>query len=532
MKNARKVGTKAAAVLLAAALSFSGCAQPAEGGETSTMQSDEQSSSASGEQISSSPDITAEELMAQIKMAPNGAGVSVHDPSIKKFDGRYYLYGSHMTGACSDDLQTWTTIGDGYTPDNPLFDNLFADGLGIFDYAGDYGNGTYAVWAEDVIYLEQMQKYVMYFCVSSTYIKSNLCYAVADRPEGPYVYQGPLLYSGFTTLDVQKTDVFSVVEPAEASSYWNGGNYNNMLWPNCIDPAPFFDKDGRLWMVYGSWSGGIFLLELDPATDLVIHPESDPENNVDAYFGKRLLGGGHVSIEGPYIQYDSDSGYYYLYVSYGGLERTGGYQIRVFRSEAPDGPYVDMNGAAPSPIGLDHAPYGLKLSGNYDMPSCETAYMATGGQSVFQDDDGKTYVCYHSRFDNGSEYHEPCVKQVFLNKEGWPVLAPFTTKGETISAQGYEKEELTGTYFFLNLGMDISDKIAEPVLITLQEDGTVSGDIAGSWTFEDQSCFMSLTYGGTTYSGVFCRMQDEAGTDVMTFSAAGNNKSVWGAKYE
>ena len=82
------------------------------------------------------------------------------------------------------------------------------------------------------------------------------------------------------------------------------------------------------------------------------------------------------------------------------------------------------------------------------------------------------------------------------------------------------------------LGMDISDKIAEPVLITLQEDGTVSGDIAGSWTFEDQSCFMSLTYGGTTYSGVFCRMQDEAGTDVMTFSAAGNNKSVWGAKYE
>ena len=61
-----------------------------------------------------------------------------------------------------------------------------------------------------------------------------------------------------------------------------------------------------------------------------------------------------VSIEGPYIQYDSDSGYYYLYVSYGGLERTGGYQIRVFRSEAPDGPYVDMNGAAPSPIAVSY----------------------------------------------------------------------------------------------------------------------------------------------------------------------------------
>lgn len=43
---------------------------------------------------------------------------------------------------------------------------------------------------------------------------------------------------------------------------------------------------------------------------------------------------------------------------------------------------------------------------------------------------------------------------------------------------------------------------------------------------------MSLTYEDVTYSGVFCAMKDEAGTDVMTFSAAGDNKSVWGAKYE
>ena len=33
------------------------------------------------------------------------------------------------------------------------------------------------------------------------------------------------------------------------------------------------------------------------------------------------------------------------------------------------------------------------------------------------------------------------------------------------------------------------------------------------------------------YSGVFCQMKDEAGTDVMTFSAVGGNQSVWGVKY-
>ena len=498
-------------------------------GEDGSAEASDASETARPEtEASAQPDV--EDLLAEIRTAENGAGVSIHDPSIEVFDGRYYLFGSHMTGAYSDDLQTWTYIGNGYSPANPLFENLFADGLGIFDYAGDYGDGTYAVWAEDVIYLEEMEKYVMYFCVSSTYIKSNLCYATADAPEGPYVYQGPLLYSGFTAQDIGETDVYEYVDQTEAFSYLNGGQYNNSLWPNCIDPAPFFDAEGRLWMVYGSWSGGIFLLELDPATGLVIHPEADPENDVDPYFGKRLLGGGHISIEGPYIQYDEKSGYYYLYVSYGGLERTGGYQIRVFRSRTPDGEYVDMNGEAPS-IASVHAKYGLKLSGNYEMPGCKYAHMATGGQSAFQDEDGKQYLCYHSRFDHGTEYHEPCVKQVFVNEEGWPVLAPYTTKGETLSETGYGMEEMAGTYFFINQGIGISDEIAEPVLVTLNKDGTVSGSVEGTWESTEGTAYMKLSCDGVTYSGVFCRMQDEAGTEVMTFSAAGNNQSVWGARY-
>ena len=92
-----------------------------------------------------------------------------------------------------------------------------------------------------------------------------------------------------------------------------------------------------MWMVYGSWSGGIFLLEIDEKTGLVIHPKEDEKNGVDPYFGKRLLGGGHKSIEGPYILYDEESGYYYLFVSYGSLTREGGYQMRVFRSKTVDG---------------------------------------------------------------------------------------------------------------------------------------------------------------------------------------------------
>jgi arabinan endo-1,5-alpha-L-arabinosidase len=38
--------------------------------------------------------------------------------------------------------------------------------------------------------------------------------------------------------------------------------------PNVVDPNTFFDKDGKLWMIYGSYSGGIFILEMDATTGL------------------------------------------------------------------------------------------------------------------------------------------------------------------------------------------------------------------------------------------------------------------------
>ncbi len=482
------------------------------------------------EEIIAEPEII-EAVYDNIAVEKNGAGVSVHDPSIKVYDGRYYIYGSHMTGAYSDDMKTWTYIGNTYKSNNPLFEDLFAEDIGIFDYAGGVGK-SYSVWAEDVIYNEVMGKYVMYFCTSSTYIKSDLCFATADSPDGPFAWQGNLLYSGFTPKDIDQTNVYDYVsEEYAAKTYLKlKRDYNNDLWPNCIDPAPFYDEDGRMWITYGSWSGGIFLIEVDVETGLLIHPEADEENNVDPYFGKRLMGGGHISIEGPYIQYDSQSGYYYLYVSYGALQREGGYQIRVFRSKTVDGEYLDMNGKCPGEWAM-HNNYGLKLSGNYNLPSLKDAYMATGGQSTFQDTDGKHYICYHTRFKSRQEYHEPCVKQIFYNEEGWPVLAPYRTAGETLSDSGYSMEEMAGTYYFINQGTEIDKEIAQPVMITLNEDGTVSGSIRGTWTVKEGSSYIHLTYQEKEYSGVFCAMKDQAGTPVMTFTAAGSNESIWGVKY-
>ncbi len=476
-----------------------------------------------------------------VRTAGIHARVNVHDPSVIQEGNNYYIFGSHMTGAVSTDLRTWSYVGIGYTAQNSMFDNLFADGLGIFDYAGSKDSviptddGGYHVWAPDVIYHKEQGLYYMYFCVSSTWNASNICYATSASVEGPYTWKGPLIYSGFTSASMKATDVLNYVsEDYALKNYITAGDdYNFEEYPNAIDPTVFYDEDGRMWMVYGSWSGGIFLLEIDKETGQVIHTEADEENRVDAYFGKRLLGGGHESIEGPYILYDEASGYYYLYVSYGSLTREGGYQIRVFRSRTADGDYVDMNGKYPAE-GVNHAYYGLKLSGNYYLPSLETAYMATGHNSAFIDEnDGKAYIVYHTRFDNGQENYEPRVHQVFINEEGWPCMLPYATDGETISEKGYTKDEIIGEYYFINQGTGIDAEIAEPGKLVLSKRGKVYGDgMEGTWKMTKGTYYLHLTCNNKEYSGVFCEMKDEAGTPVMTFSAVGYNESIWGVKGE
>lgn len=471
-----------------------------------------------------------------IKTKANNAKVSVHDPSIAVFDGKYYIYGSHMTCAVSDDMQTWTWVAQNYSAGNKVYSEIYKNkdayaysGLGTSLIKTD--DGANHVWAPHVIYNEKMGKYCMYFCMSSTWNASNLALATADSPEGPFIWQCALIYSGFNKDTVYSTDVLDYVDrDFAARNYYTGTSYNYQKFPNAIDPSVFYDEDGRMWMVYGSWSGGIFLLEIDEETGKVIHPEADPENNVDVYFGKKLIGGGHKSIEGPYIQYDSTTGYYYLYVSYGGLNQTGGYQIRVFRSDKADGTYVDLNGNT-SINQSAHNNFGVKLSGNYYLPSIKNAYMATGGQSAFQDTDGKTYICYHSRFDKTGEMHEPVVKQVFYNEEGWPCLLPYKTAGETISKTGYSTAEIAGEYYFINQGSKIDKNIAQPVIITLREDGTICGSYEGTWKATDGTYYIHISIDGTDFSGVLCKQFDMTGVEVMTFTAVGGLESIWGVKY-
>ncbi len=491
------------------------------------------------------------------------ARVSVHDPSIfKDKSGTYYVFGSHIDAAKTNDLQNWQRFTNGYaTKNNVIFGDLSKNLSKAFAWAGEDLEdcaGGFSVWAPDVIWNpEYVNKdgskgaYMMYFCTTSTYKRSVLAYGVSQNPEGPYEFVDTLIYSGFTSNDSYATSATKKVNRKYTStnvdeliaegkvtynnSWFRNSDYNNGSFPNAIDSTIYYGADGTMYMCYGSWSGGIFTLELDPKTGKVIHPKSGKTSDgrmIDSYFGTHISGGAGKSGEGPFIEYNPETGYYYLWVTYGGLTAQGGYNMRVFRSTSPTGPFVDAAGqpaVLSSSSNLDSV--GLKVMGNYKFSCLDTAYMACGHNSVLRDDDGRWYLFYHARFNTGNEWHEVRVHEMKFSEDGWPVVAPFEYSGDVLSEYGYEPEDIVGEYEFVNHGLDTSATIHSSTKIKLNADGTISGAESGSWSQAEDSSYATITVGGKSYKGHFLAAQDEKGKLVMSFTAVGtNNQTIWGAK--
>ena len=497
--------------------------------------------------------------------------VSVHDPSIFREEDEngkvtYYLYGTHITSAKSDDLTDWKTFTNGYKKtNNTLYGNLSENLAESFAWAGENDadcKGGFAVWAPDLVYNENYVNddgskgaYLLYYSVSSTYCRSAIGYAVADTVEGPFTYKGTIVYSGFTQVSAKdakskidkiwtNTNIDELMAAGriegEYNTTWGVANYNTSYAPNAIDPTVFTDTEGRMWMCYGSWSGGIYLLEIDPATGDAIYPGKDGTTEdgrvIDKYFGTRIAGGYTISGEGPYILYDEATKYYYLYTTYNYLDSVSGYNMRLFRSEKPEGPYLDAagNNAAFESRYVNQYQIGIKVMGNYKFSNNSQGYRSPGHNSAFIDEDGQRYLIYHTRFENNGERFEVRVHQQFINEDGWPVTAVFENRNDLISSTGYEKSDIVGVYEFINHGIGSDGAgVKYPDIIVLHEDGTISGDHTGTWEEKEGTYLATFVMGDVTYKGVFFKQHDEKLKSglVMTFTAIGsNNETIWGVK--
>lgn len=523
--------------------------------------------------------LTVSSLMAPgsttVSEAATPSRVSVHDPSIAvSKEGTYYVFGSHLAAAKSTDLINWQAISRDLNPaaakNTVIYGDLSANLHNAFVWAGENdvdSRGSFSVWAPDVFWNKDYVNadgskgaYMIYFCTTSTAVRSVIAFATSQNIEGPYTFGKTLVYSGFTKKSAKdagssidkvytNTNIDELINNGTLKdglndSWFNGDTgYNNSYAPNAIDPTVFEDKNGKLWMTYGSWSGGIFILEIDPATGDVKYPGKNGKTAdglvVDEYFGTRIAGGYAQSGEGPYILYDKESDYYYLYVSYEWLAANGGYNMRLFRSKNPDGPYTDAagkNAALPSRT-TNHNEIGIKVMGNYTMPSkgTEKTYMAPGHNSALIDDkDGQRYLIYHTRFGLTNPLHEVRVHQQFMNAKGWPVTAVYEYKGDKISATGYNRDAVVGDYNFINHGTSSDgSSCRQAQTITLNANGKITGAATGTWSMKDGTYYMSATIGGVTYDGVFFQQQDEASSvnRVMTFTAIGtNNETIWGSQ--
>lgn len=560
--------------------------------------------------------------------------IAVHDPSIvmdvtgsNANNPLYYIYGSHLGRAktyATGNYQIWNTFKTG-EENAGTSNSLFADVNGklvnfkdaystqlvkkVKNYKGEEvdfpnfdahawqakGNNVKGMqWAPDVIYNKTMKKWCMYMSLNGENWCSTIVCFISDDLEGPWIYQGPVVCSGFSgryahngfaaSGDWKNTDL------AIATGYTSlPQRYNTDEWspygPNCIDPCVFYDDDDNLWMSYGSWFAGIFMIKLDKENGLRDYTNTypyqvkgvtttagaaDANATSDPYFGKKIAGGWGVSGEASYIQ--KVGKYYYLFMSYGGLTAAGGYQIRVFRSEKPDGPYKDcltstgIGAVYDKPrvnFGTDaNRDEGVKLFGNYQWETMPNAELAQGHNSAIVDHKGRALIVYHTRFLNRDEEHEVRVHQLFVNQDGWLVAAPYEFSGETYTdndiatQQLYDATEVEGDYQMIahpyrqnTAAMDYE----KPVTIHLNADGSISGEYTGKWELVSGTSYINLTLKGVAtanaevkFKGVLTKQTiDYTNIKALCFTALSSSDglatsgdaslqtrglSIWGSK--
>lgn len=357
-----------------------------------------------------------------------------HDPAIyhDPVSNNYYVYGTEAKGLRSKDLVEWEDIGR--VTDRPPKE--------AYDHVG-----TNNIWAPDIVKVGD--EYRLYCSNSSFGVQQSCIYmAVADTAEGPFIPRGIVV----------KTDRNCTLNAIDA---------------NIIEDA----EDGTQYMVYGSFWGGIHILKLNKETGLA------GEDGFGKCIARRPLWC-DGAIEGPYIIYNPDTKYYYLFVSYGSLNSD--YNIRVARSRCVTGPYLDHNGRDMFDLDDKDNTLGYMLACGYAFHE-GTQYMGPGHNSVLRDFDGEWYLVHHIREKNfkGGEPSTMHVRKMLWSEDGWPLALPEIYSGE--KQQPIALSDIPGKYERIRLTPTVPQGIQTSITMELREDFTASLNISikATWKVVD-----------------------------------------------
>ena len=228
-------------------------------------------------------------------------------------------------------------------------------------------------WAPDVVRVRD--RVLLYFSVSS-FGKNTSAIALASSP---------VAVTGSGETGFAWKDEGVVVRSRAGDDY------------NAIDPSLLLDRDGRLWMAFGSFWGGIQLCELDPLTGR----SKAPQPGLRRVAWKK-------EIEAPALHRRGD--WYYLFVNWGfccrGADST--YEVRVGRSREVVGPYVDRDGE------------GLLEGGGTLFLATEGSFIGPGHVGWLEDG-GEEWVSVH--FYDGTQNGKAtlAIRRLTWTDDGWPV---------------------------------------------------------------------------------------------------------------
>lgn len=340
----------------------------------------------------------------------------------------------------------------------------------------------------------------------------------------------------------------SLSNPDYTLASYSGSNNTRF---GCIDPEFVYDvATGKLMeytiggnecyaMIYGSWMSGIGLIYVDKISlkqvantpfsyggksyntgdelDIPLD-EANTSQSSSSYglCGVRIAGGYGAGYEGAQLFYNSETGYYYLITSCGGLDYE--YRCTCSRSKTIDGEYLDAGGQSMLLTNDNASSYhaiGSKIIGSHALDG-EYSFRCQGGLSVWRNTDGQIIFACHARtnFQMGYYFYLQC-HQMFFNEDGWPVLnqnefysdyTDYTSDGKE-SLSKLEISEIAGDYSTIltvrgsesadinTLGIygasDVTGKAntadAVPTAsktMTLSENGAISGSYQGNWSLD------------------------------------------------
>ncbi len=394
----------------------------------------------------------------------------VHDPAIIKDSGKYYTISTHgyYQFRVSYDLVNWIDEGLSCFNKSSIQQEL-KEGIEYckVEVPSSRNEGS-PFWAPDLIKFNG--KYHLYYAISSFgSTQSYIGLATSDKLCGEYKH-------------------ICAVHRSKAGE---------MSKPNAIDPCVKFDKNGKLFMSYGSYFGGIYIKELDNLT-------GSPKNINE--IGTKIAGGNGAPIEGSYIIYNRKTKFYYLFVSYGGL--VDSYNVRVGRSKNILGPYLDPSGKNLTDIDWDST--GGMIIGNYHFSHQKDTYTAPGHNSILEDD-GKYYFIHHTRLNNDPSKHYLNVRSLFFNQNGWPVVMP---NRYDLDKLYYSNKNISGIY----------NVIYFPKFTGAKTNQSKSVKIELGKNLNKHSKFIEFSNENEIFYGVMCLLFDEGlNSTTLGFSAMSEN---------